>query len=284
MSSQPPNQLDLIANISLLFSEIPYAERFSAAAAAGFQGVETWWPFASATPERRTVEGLLRAVERSGVPLVGLNLYAGDFTRGERGILCSPTRREEFEDSLEATTRIAAVSGCRVFNALYGQRDVSGPEPLENATALTNLALAAERLGSYGVVLIEPLTRGTAGEYPIETAQDAIDTVLAARAFSNRDNIALLFDTFHLHNNGDDLFDVIDTHGSYISHVQVADSPGRHQPGTGVIPVADVIGRLWDSGYRGAISCEYQPSGPTAMTLNWIEQTPHVRLTATTER
>jgi hydroxypyruvate isomerase len=284
MASQAPGQLDFIANISLLFGEVPYEERFSAAAAAGFQGVETWWPFASATPERREVDELVRAVERSGVPLVGLNLYAGDFARGERGILCSPTRRDEFEDGLKTATRIASATGCRVFNALYGQRDRSGSESDEDATALANLALAAEQLSSYGVVLIEPLTKGTAGAYPIETAQDAISTVVAARAFSNRDNIALLFDTFHLHNNGDDLFDVIDTHGSYISHVQVADSPGRHQPGTGVIPVGEVIGRLWESGYRGAISCEYQPGGPTPLTLDWIGETPHVRLTPAAER
>ncbi|CAN5292007.1 TIM barrel protein [soil metagenome] len=271
--------LALAANVSLLFAELPYLERFGAAAAAGFQATESWWPYPTATPDADDVQELVDAVHESGIPLVGLNLFAGDQPGGERGILSHPDRRGEFAANLEVVARIASATGCRVSNALYGQRRPGLNADVQSSTAIANLALAARRLGEAGVtVVLEPLTLAVSGDYPILTADDAFAVVDLARAASGLDNIGLLLDTFHLANNGEDLLGVIDRHADRIAHVQLADTPGRGEPGTGVLPIPDVIYRLWASGYRGLVAAEYQPVGRTLDGLSWVDGIPALRL------
>lgn len=279
MISAKRDTLELVANVSLLFGDAEYLDRFSAAATAGFQGTETWWPFSSPVPGRHDIDRFLRAVDRSGIPLVGLNLFAGDMAAGERGLVCRPDRRDEFAANLDVVVEIAALTGCRVFNALYGQRQPGQSQAAEDRVAIANLTLAAQRLGDLnGTVLVEPLTAATSGTYPITTAAEAVDVISRAREHSGLENIGLLFDTFHLANNGDDLIAVVEQHGGYISHVQVADTPGRGQPGTGSLPIPAVIDHLWASGYRGAVSCEYEPRGLTTECLGWIRSVPHLEL------
>jgi hydroxypyruvate isomerase len=269
---------ELAANVSLLFEELPLLERFRAAAEAGFDSTESWWPFgASASPADAEVEALLGAIEESGVPQSGMNLYAGDMPAGERGIQSHPARREEAAAALDVAVRIARRTGLRACNALYGQR-LEGVDPAEqDAVAVENLATAARRLGDLGVtVLIEPLARGLNGPYPLETAADGVRVVERVREASGLDNVGLLFDTFHLASNGEDLFDVIAAHHELIAHVQIADAPGRGEPGTGTVDVPGVVEALWAVGYRGTVAAEYKPTRPTPETLGWIAATPHL--------
>src|SRR4051812_9031004 len=111
---------ELAANLSLLFTEVPFLERFAAARAAGFASVECWWPFRTADPGPAEVDGLLGAIDRAGVRLVGLNLFGGDLAAGERGIISHPERTAQLRASLAVAARVAGATGCGVFNALYG--------------------------------------------------------------------------------------------------------------------------------------------------------------------
>ncbi|WP_326834172.1 TIM barrel protein [Amycolatopsis rhabdoformis] len=270
-------KLRLVANVSLLFSEVPYLQRFSRAAAAGFTAVETWWPWPVAVPSAEEVDAFVAAISAAGVELTGLNLFAGDMPGGERGIVSNPLRREEFAANLDLVVAIAERTGCPAFNALYGQRAAEGDAAEEDAVARDQLATATQRLGAGGgTVLVEPLGRGLNGAYPLTTAADGARVVEQARTDTGADAIGLLFDTFHLTTSGDDLLTAIDTHAALIAHVQLADAPGRGQPGTGDIDFGSVIDRLWDRGYRGAVACEYKPTVVTEESLGWVAGVPRL--------
>lgn len=284
-TTSAPENFELIANVSLLFGEIDYDARFAAAAVAGFQGTETWWPFRSAVPDKQDLAAFLCVVDESGIPLVGLNLFAGDMAAGERGLVSRPDRQEEFLANLDVVVEIAEVTGCRVFNALYGQRQSGMTVDTQDSLAIADLGLAAERLGDVGgTVLIEPLTAGAVGSYPIRTAADAVAIVERTRERSGLDNVGALFDTYHLANNGDDLLEVVERFAEHITHVQIADAPGRAEPGSGTLPIPAVLDLLWRVGYRGAVACEYIPTGDTSQGLTWIAGAPRLALGASAEK
>lgn len=271
--------LPLAANISLLFAELPYLDRPAAAAAAGFDSVESWWPFSSAAPDAAETDALVDALTASGLPLTGLNLFAGDMPAGDRGILSSPGREDEFDTNLEAVAAIAQRTGCRGFNALYGQRLSGARAQEQDDVALRNLATGVRRFAEFGGTLyIEPLSRGRNGAYPIETARQAIEIVTKVRADTGLDNIGMLFDTFHLTNNGEHLPTVIRDFSSMTAHVQLADSPDRGEPGSGSVDFTEVLNELWNSGYRGTVAAEYAPTTTsTRDSLAWIDELPHLR-------
>lgn len=257
------------ANVSLLFTEVPYLERFAAAAAAGFTAVETWWPFPTADPSRVELEELAVAIEESGLALTGMNVFAGDMAAGERGIACLPERAAELETSLAALRWIAERTGCRGFNLLHGQVP-HGAQSTARPAAVQAYHRAAEVLGdlpgSPGTVLVEPLARGLNGAYPLETARDALALIQEVGAA----HLALLLDTFHLASNGVDLLALIGGGAERIGHVQLADAPGRGEPGTGATAL-DAIGEaLTAAGYRGTVAAEYKPTGETRSTLGWL--------------
>jgi hydroxypyruvate isomerase len=251
---------ELVANLSLLFPEVPFLERFAAARANGFDQVECWWPFPDAKPETTAVDEFLAAIDGAGVRLAGMNLYAGDLAKGERGIVAHPERAGELRSSVTVARRIADRTGCGVFNTLYGQR------PADRDTAVANLRAAMEALD--GTILLEPLTIGENGDYPITTCADVKALIDEVRAGTARTNVALLLDTYHLTNNGEDLPAAIGRHGDLIGHVQFADSPGRHEPGTGEVDFASVIASLRQRGYRGKIAAEYRPT----TGFDWISR------------
>lgn len=257
------------ANVSLLFTEVPYLERFAAAAAAGFTAVETWWPFETASPSAAEQEELLRALEASGLALTGMNVFAGDMAAGERGIACRPERAEELEASLQVLRGIAERTGARGFNLLHGQVP-EGEEESALEAAVRAYRRAAEVLadlpGSPGIVLVEPLARGLNGSYPLETAQDALDLIDAVGA----PTVKLLLDTFHLGRNGEDLPGLIARSAARIGHVQLADSPDRGEPGSGTLDLAAVGEALREAGYAGTVAAEYKPTGETPSTLGWL--------------
>ena len=261
---------ELAANVSLLFTEHDYADRFAAARAAGFTAVETWWPFPTADPDRAEVDALLGALDRADVRLVGLNFFGGDMAGGERGVLSHPHRRGEFRASLEVIRTVAERTGCAVFNALYGQRLVGVDAELQDRCARENLVEAISALPETATVVLEPLTVGENGTYPLTTGDSVAAVIDEVRAWTTRSNLGLLFDTYHLTNNGEDLLACVDNHVERIRHVQLADSPGRGEPGTGTIDFRAVLTALAERGYSGVVAAEYRPRAGTEAGLGWI--------------
>jgi len=252
-------------NLSILFTELPLLERPAAAKQAGFDAVEFWWPWLVAVPADAEVDAFVATVRDAGVQLAGLNFFAGDMPGGDRGLVSWPARSAEFRDNIDVTVAVGEQLGCRAFNALYGNR-VDGAAPQEqDALAAENLALAARavrRIG--GTVLVEPVSG--APRYPLLTAADALDAIDRA----GEENVALLLDVYHLAVNGDDVEKAIDASAGRIGHVQIADAPGRNEPGTGELDIDGHLRRIAATGYDGWVGLEYKPSGASADAFDWL--------------
>jgi hydroxypyruvate isomerase len=263
------NSLPYEVNCSILFTELALPARPAAARAAGFGAVEFWWPFAVAVPTDQEVDAFVRSVDDAGVRLVGLNFFAGDMPGGDRGLVSWPARSGEFRDNVEVTVGIGERLGCRAFNALYGNR-VEGTDPAaQDELAVENLAIAgraAARIG--GTVLVEPVSG--ADRYPLRTAADAVGVVDRVAAETGVANLGLLCDLYHLATNGDDLDRAISAYADRVAHVQIADAPGRHEPGTGSLDLDRHLGALAAAGYDGWVGLEYTPSGASADSFAWL--------------
>ncbi len=268
-------------NLSILFTELPLLERPAAARAAGFDAVEFWWPWSVAVPADAEVDRFATAVTDAGVRLVGLNFFAGDMPGGDRGLVSWPARRAEFRDNVDVTVGLGERLGCRAFNALYGNRRDDATPQEQDELAVENLALAARaarRVG--GTVLVEPVSG--AARYPLLTAADALAVIDRV----GEDDVALLLDVYHLAVNGDDVDTAIDTAASRatgtaasretgtaagrIGHVQIADAPGRNEPGTGELDIDHHLDRIAATGYDGWVGLEYKPSGASADSFDWL--------------
>ena len=264
-------------NCSLLFTELPLLERPAAVRDAGFDAVEFWWPFAGTVPADRDVDAFVAAVSDAGVQLVGLNFAAGDMPAGDRGLVSWPGRSAEFRDNVDVTVGIGERLGCRAFNALYGNR-VDGADPSTQddlgAEQLALAARAAARIG--GTVLVEPVSG--APRYPLLTAADVLAVLDRVREEHGATNTGLLADLYHLAVNGDDVDKVVAEHTDRIAHVQIADAPGRGEPGTGSLPLGRQLTDLAAAGYRGWVALEYKPATSTLDGLGWL---PRPRRAAT---
>jgi hydroxypyruvate isomerase len=249
------------ANLSILFPELALTDRPAAAAAAGFDAVESWWPFPTATPDPTEVDRFVNAVRDADVQLVALNFFAGDMPAGDRGVVSWPGREDEFHASVRIAADIGKRLGTKAFNALYGNR-IPGAD--QDDLAVRNLRHAAAQVAEIGgTILIEPVSGAPA--YPLLTAADVIAVLDRVGA----DNLALLADLYHLSVNGDDVAKAIDVHFGRIGHVQIADSPGRHEPGTGQLDLAAWLHTLDERGYTGYVAAEYQP---TDAGFDWTER------------
>jgi hydroxypyruvate isomerase len=244
-------------NCSILLTDLPLGERPAAARAAGFAGVELWWPFETSTPEAEEIDALVRTVERAGVQLTGLNFNAGNMPAGDRGLVSWPGREKELRANLDVVTAIGERTGCRAFNALYGNR-VEGAEPArQDDLAAENLHLAAQAVARIGgTVLLEPVSGAPA--YPLKTSADAVAVIDRVASEHGSTNIGLLLDVYHLSVNGADVDADIAEHRDRIAHVQIADAPGRGAPGSGDLPIARWIEDLRAGGYTGPIGLEYK--------------------------
>jgi hydroxypyruvate isomerase len=260
--------LPYLANCSLLFTEESLLRRPAAARAAGFSAVEFWWPFATPVPPDRDVDAFIIAIEEAGVALVGLNFFAGDLAGPDCGVLSIPGRSAQFRDNIDVTTGIGERLGVRGFNALYGNR-IDGVDPAaQDELAAENIALAAKAAAGIGAtVLIEPVSGPK--PYPLRTAADAVAVVQRARA-AGAANVGFLCDLYHLASNGDDIDEAIAAHADVVSHVQIADVPGRGEPGSGQLDLDRYLVALEDHGYRGWVSLEYKPTGTTEASLAWL--------------
>jgi len=248
-------------NCSILLTDRPLLERPAAARAAGFEAVEFWWPFPDPVPSDAEVDAFVRAIEDAGVRLIGLNFAAGDMAAGDRGLVSLPGRAAEFRDNLPVIADIGRRLGCRSFNALYGNRVDDATAAEQDELAAENLAIAASTVD--GTVLIEPLSGVEA--YPLKTAADAV----AVLGRIDAPNVALLADLYHLAVNGDDVERAIATYADRIGHVQIADAPGRGEPGTGGLPLDRWLAAIERSGYDGWTALEYRAT--TANPFAWLK-------------
>ncbi|MEU6391155.1 TIM barrel protein [Streptomyces sp. NPDC046939] len=263
-------------NLSILFTELPLLERPAAAAAAGFTAVELWWPWVDApVPAQSELDALRDALKDAGTQLTGLNFYAGQLPGPDRGALSIPGEEsEKFRANIDVAAGFAASLGCKALNALYGNR-VDGVDPaVQDALALENLVLAAraaDRIGA--VLLIEALNKPESPACPIVSAPKAIEIVDKVNAATGLGNAKFLMDLYHLSMNGEDLQQVISDCTDKTAHVQIADNPGRGAPGTGTLPLEDLLDQLRKAGYEGYVGLEYKPGdAPSAESFGWL---PH---------
>ncbi len=257
-------------NCSLLFTELPLLERPAAAKAAGFDAIEFWWPWPDQpVPADSEIDAFVQAIEDAGVQLVGLNFFAGDLAGPDCGVLSIPERSQQFLDNIDVTVGIGRRLGVQGFNALYGNR-VEGVSPEEqDELARQNLALAAKAADQIGAtVLVEPVSGPK--PYPIRTAAQAAAVVDDVRA-AGAGNVAILMDLFHLASNGDDVDAAIADFTDRTGHVQIADAPGRGEPGSGDLPLEAQLGAIAAAGYAGWVGLEYKPStGDTNASFDWL--------------
>lgn len=241
----------IAANLTMLFTEYPELERFDRAAAAGFTAVEFLFPYA------HTPETVLEALQRNNLTFVLMNLPAGNWAGGERGIAAQPDRKTEFAEGLKTAVSYASVLRPNGINCLAGKR---GPEADAIDTLVENVDLAAGALAEIGVPLtLEPVNNLDVPDFALPTTQSALDVI----ARSTSDNVGLQFDVYHSLRLGEDPLEVIRTLGPDIRHIQIADFPGRHQPGTGEIDWPTLFETIDTSGYSGWVSLEYIPEGET---------------------
>src|SRR5690606_6174472 len=258
-------------NGSILLTELPLLERPAAVRAAGFEAVELWWPFATATPEADDVDALVGALQGAGVQLTGLNFAAGDMPAGDRGLVSWPGREADFLANLDVVTAIGERTGCRAFNALYGNRRPDADPAAQDDLAARNLAAAARAVARIGgTVLVEPVSGVDA--YPLRTADDAVAVLDRVASEHGPTNVGLLLDVYHLAVNGDDVEAAITHHRDRVAHVQIADAPGRDQPGTGELPIGVWLDDLEAGGYDGWVGLEYKPASPASQAdpFGWL--------------
>ena len=261
-----PEQPRYDVNISILLTELPLLRRPRAAWDAGFDAIECWWPFPTPVPGDREVDAFVASVRDAGVQLVALNSWGGDLASGERGLASVPGREVEFRDNLHVAVAVADALGCPALHVLYGNRDgtdAAGQDEL----AVEHLALAAAAADRIGArVLVEALSG--ADRYPLRSSSDVL-RVLDRVGEHGGPGARMLCDVYHLSVNGEDPVEVIGRHGARIGHVQVADVPGRHQPGTGTLDLDGCLQALRAVGYGGWVGLEYAPLGPSRDSFGW---------------
>jgi hydroxypyruvate isomerase len=252
----------LAANLSLLFPQLDFVERFAAAAHAGFRAVEYQFPYA--WPARAVAE----RARAAGVEVVLHNLPAGDAARGDRGIACLPERVAEFREDVERGIEYAMAAGCPRLNCLAGLAPADAAPELLFETLVENVSFAARRLKAAGLqLMLEPInTRSVPGFY-LTTTHQALGVLDAAGA----DNAFLQYDIFHMQIMEGDLAKTIERLLPRIGHMQLADVPDRHEPGTGEINFGFLLRHVDRIGYAGWIGCEYNPLGDTREGLAWAK-------------
>lgn len=251
------------ANLSMLFNEVDFLDRFEAAAKAGFQGVEYLFPYDFEAAE------IKQRLDDNSLEQVLFNLPAGDWGAGERGIGCHPDRVDEFRAGVDKAIEYAKVLGNSQVNCLAGIKPEGVSDDEARKTLVENLRFAADKLKAAGILLIaEPInTRDIPGFFLNRTEQalEIFDDV-------GSDNLKLQYDIYHMQIMEGDLAPTIKKQLDRIAHVQLADNPGRHEPGTGEINYPFLFAHLDGLGYDGWIGCEYKPATTTEEGLGWLKQ------------
>ncbi|WP_047864252.1 hydroxypyruvate isomerase family protein [Rubrobacter aplysinae] len=251
-------------NVSILFKEAPLLERFGRAAEAGFSAVEFWWPSGEDLGE---VE---RAIKDAGLEVALFNFDAGDMPGGERGLVSDPSRREQFRDNVPVALDLAERLGSRRLNVLAGH-EIPGMDRAEQlALARENVQFAADEAAGRGLeVVVEAVNTFENGPYLLYTTDQASEFVHSV----GRDNVKLQYDVYHMQRMEGNLVATIREHIDEIAHIQVADSPGRGEPGTGEIRYPYVLEQIEASGYDGYVGLEYNPTTQTTEeSFGWLPE------------
>ncbi len=249
------------ANLSMLFTEAPLLERFARAAHAGFTAVEIQFPY------ELPAEQLQQALKRNKLQLVLHNLPAGDWVAGERGIACLPDRIEEFHAGVDKALAYATALGTPQLNCLAGIRPADVTAQEARRALIDNLRYAATKLKAHGLkLLIEPVNTKDLPGFFLSSTQQALDLIAEVGA----NNLFLQYDVYHAQRMEGDLANTLAAHGEHIAHIQIADNPGRHEPGTGEINFPFLFAHLDRIGYTGWIGCEYKPAATTEAGLGWL--------------
>ena len=251
------------ANVSMLFTDAPLCDRFERAAQAGFDAVELWWP------SGEDPDDIVLAVKRAGVKVVVLNFDAGDMPAGDRGLAGDPERHGEFRANVPIALELAGRVGCTKLNALLGHERPGAGRERQFEIARESVAYAAERARAQRAeVLIEAVNTIDNGPYLVSRTAEAVSLIEDIGA----DNVRLQYDAFHMRRMGEDIVVAVEAEFDRIAHVQVADCPGRGEPGTGAIDFPALFGALERLGYAGHIGLEYVPSTETTEdSFAWIE-------------
>lgn len=257
-----------VANCSLLFTEWSLSDRPAAAYAAGFRAVEFWWPFEEPVPDDLAVDRFVSSVADSGVQLVGLNFFAGDLIGPDCGVASIPSRGAQFLDNVDVAVGIGRRLGVQAFNALYGNR-VEGVDPeRQDELGTENLVLAARAAAAIDATVLVEAVSGPK-PYPLRTAAQAVAVVDRVRD-AGAANVGFLCDLFHLASNGEHISSAIAAYTDKTAHVQIADAPGRGEPGSGELQLDRYLGELQEHGYAGSVSLEYRPTSSTEASLGWL--------------
>ena len=250
----------LAANLTMLFNEIGFLDRFEAASKAGFQGVEFLFPY-DFQPEQ-----IAEKLKQHKLELVLHNLPAGNWGAGERGIACHPDRVAEFEEGVAKAIQYATVLGVKQVNCLAGIQPKNASREEAHATLVKNLTFAAGRLKEAGIrLVIEPINTFDIPGFFLSHTRQALDII----AETGSDNLFVQYDIYHMQRMEGELANTIKANLPMIKHVQLADNPGRFEPGTGEINYHFLFSFLNEIGYDGWIGCEYKPKAGTVEGLAW---------------
>ena len=251
------------ANLTMLYNEAPFLERFELAAHSGFKAVEFLFPYAYKAAE------IKNKLDQNQLKLVLHNLPAGDWDSGERGIACNPDRVEEFRAGVAKAIEYAQVLGVPQLNCLAGKMPTGVSTQLIHDTFVANLQFAAAELKkSHLKLLIEPINTFDIPGFFLSKTQQALDILSEVGA----DNLFVQYDIYHAQRMEGELSNTIEKNLSKIAHIQLADNPGRNEPGTGEINYPYLFKMLDRIGYQGWIGCEYKPATTTDAGLSWIQK------------
>lgn len=249
------------ANLSLLYPDRPFLERFAAAKASGFSSVEFMFPYSAG------LEAVQEALTRHQLNLVLFNLPAGHWENGERGIAILPSRRAEFREGVDEAIRYATKLGCCRINCLAGILPTGLSEDDAWDTLVDNTAYAADRLAEHGIdLLVEAVNSLDIPGFFLNTpalVESLLDKI-------QRSNARIQYDVYHAQRMQGELIGTFKRLASRIGHVQIADNPGRHEPGTGEIHYDHVLQAFEEWGYEGYVGLEYNPTGDTDAGLRWL--------------
>ena len=249
------------ANVSILFKEVPLLERFGRAAEAGFSAVEFWWPGHDAD-----LGEIERAVKDATLEVALFNFDAGDMLAGERGLAGDPGREQQFKENVPVALELARSLECRRMNVLVGHEIPGMDRDEQLALARENVRFAAEEAAGF-TVMVEAVNTFENGPYLLYTTGQAVEFVRDV----GRENVRVQHDFYHMQRMEGNLVATLREHIALIGHVQIADSPGRGEPGTGEIHYPYVLAALENLGYDGYVGLEYNPTTETTEeSLEWL--------------
>ena len=249
------------ANLSMMFGEIPFLDRFAAARQAGFEAVEFLFPYEHPAAEIAT------RLKDNGLAQVLFNAPPGDWTQGERGMAALPGRQGEFRDAIRIALDYAAALECPRLHVMAGLAPAGVARDTLTATYGANLAWAADECAKIGVKpVIEPINHRDIPGFFLNTTDQAAAIIAAV----GPERLGMQFDLYHCQITEGDIVKRVEKHLPLIAHMQVADNPGRNEPGTGEVNWPFVFDAIDGLGFRGWIGCEYRPRGETLAGLGWF--------------